>query len=403
MIKRLLYEIAFSSEWGRQMRFITGPRQTGKTTLAKMKLKENNSENLYYLWDLRSVRNRYKENELFFTSDDPSPKRKKWICFDEIHKMPKWKNMLKGIFDETEELYNFIITGSAKLSITKKAGDSLAGRYFTFQLFPFILNEISRGTHFQYKPESADVLIEKQLDKKEISKNDLDALLSFGGFPEPFLKQNKTFYNKWSSDYCENVIKEDISALTNVTDREYIYDLYQILPEMIGSPISESSLASHIQVSSPTIKNYLKKLEDFYLTFSVKPYSKNIKRALIKAAKHYLFDWSKISEPAARFENYVACELKSRVSLWKDATGDDYQLFFIRDKEKKETDFLITKNEAPWLLVEVKLSDKKIDSHHYSNINALGKIPFIQICQEPGIASIEKKNIYRISAGKIFA
>ena len=136
MIKRNLNDIAFSSQWGRQMRFITGPRQVGKTTLARQKLHDEKSEALYYLWDLRSVRQRYKEHELFFTEDALDPARKLWICFDEIHKMPKWKNILKAAFDETSDQYQFIVTGSAKLDIVRRAGDSLAGRYFTFHLLP---------------------------------------------------------------------------------------------------------------------------------------------------------------------------------------------------------------------------------------------------------------------------
>ena len=134
MIERRLFNIVFSKEWGRQMRFITGPRQSGKTTLAKLKLKEEHSEKLYYLWDLRSVRNRYKDNELFFTADQISTGNEHpWVCFDEIHKMPRWKNILKGIYDTSSGQYNFIITGSAKFDISRRAGDSLSGRFFDFQ------------------------------------------------------------------------------------------------------------------------------------------------------------------------------------------------------------------------------------------------------------------------------
>ena len=120
MIERRLFNIVFSKEWGRQMRFITGPRQSGKTTLAKLKLKEEHSEKLYYLWDLRSVRNRYKDNELFFTADQISTGNEHpWVCFDEIHKMPRWKNILKGIYDTSSGQYNFIITGSAPMCSRK--------------------------------------------------------------------------------------------------------------------------------------------------------------------------------------------------------------------------------------------------------------------------------------------
>jgi len=108
------------------------------------------------------------------------------------------------------------------------------------------------------------------------------------------------------------VITEDIGLLSRITDREKIHDLYQLFPEMIGSPVSENSLASHLESNPVTIKNYLKKLQDFYLAFKITPYSRNIKRSLLKASKWYLYDWARIRDPHKRFENYVAVELNTR-------------------------------------------------------------------------------------------
>ena len=404
MIQRNLYDISFSTEWGRQMRFISGPRQVGKTTLAKKKLEDENSLPLYYLWDLRDVRQRYKKNELFFTEDGFALKssQKPWVCFDEIHKMPKWKNILKGVFDETSDRYQFIITGSAKLNILKHAGDSLAGRYFTFHLLPLTLHEI-RSTVPDRSPihKSASSFIETAINGVPAPQDGLLQLLQFSGFPEPFLHQSHPFHNKWARDYLETVIREDIGSLTRIVDREYIYDLYNLLPEMTGSPLSQSSLASHLQISPTTVKNYLRRLEDFYLAFSIRPYSKNIKRSLLKAGKYYLYDWSRINDKGACFENYIACELKARLMLWGDATGDDFQLFYIRNKQKQETDFLVLRNEMPWFLVEVKLTDGPIARHHTETRHALGDIPFIQVCLEPDILSMQKRDMYRISANRL--
>ncbi|MBW1793496.1 MAG: ATP-binding protein [Deltaproteobacteria bacterium] len=403
MIRRNLYDIAFSPQWGRQMRFITGPRQVGKTTLARQKLHEEKSEQLYYLWDLRNIRQRYKENELFFTADAMDPAKKLWVCFDEIHKMPKWKNILKAAFDETSDRYQFIVTGSAKLNIVRRAGDSLAGRYFTFHLMPLTLDEVYRDRSVQVDvPEFAQEFIDLALDGAPAPQELLVQLLEYSGFPEPFLQQLRAFHNKWARDYLETVIREDIGALTRIVDREYIFDLYNLLPEMVGSPVSQSSLASHLQISPATVKNYLRRLEDFYLAFSVRPYSKNIKRSLLKAGKYYLYDWSRINNKGARFENYVACELNARLTLWGDVTGDDFSLFYIRNKQKQETDFLVVRNGAPWLLVESKLADGSIERHHFERMNALNGVPFIQVCLEPNVVSMQKRNAYRISACRLF-
>lgn len=405
MIQRTLYSIAFSEQWGRQMRFISGPRQAGKTTLARQKLREEKSEKLYYLWDLRGVRQRYKANELFFTADALPAAKPFWICFDEIHKMPKWKNILKAVFDETSGRYRFIVTGSAKLDIMKRAGDSLAGRYFTFHLMPLMLREI-RGTTARapFIPASAHQFIEVRLQDSPLARdqNALMQLLEYSGFPEPFLHQSRVFHAKWSRDYLETVIREDIGTLTRIVDREYIFDLYHLLPEMAGSPLSVSSLASHLQISPVTVKNYLRRLEDFYLAFSIRPYARNIKRSLLKAGKYYLYDWTRIGDAGARFENYVACELRTRLLIWGDASGDDYKLFYIRNKQKQETDFLIVKGGKPWLLVESKLSDGSVEHHHFQTMAVLGNIPLVQVCRQPGIAMLQKRDVYRVSANRFF-
>lgn len=401
MIDRALYKIAFSQEWGRQMRFITGPRQSGKTTLSQLKLKTERISELYYLWDLRSVRNRYKQNELFFTQDKPPSRRKNWVCFDEIHKMPKWKNILKGIYDSTHEHYHFIITGSAKLDISRRAGDSLAGRYFTFHLLPLALSELSGSNLLPF--QSAKEAIQRKLDTHTRAGDELSLLLEYSGFPEPFLKQSKKFYAKWSQDYLDTVIKEDIGLLTRISDRENLYDLYFLLPEMVSSPISVSSLASHLELSPPTIKNYLRRLEEFYLTFRIYPYSKNIKRSLLKAPKCYLYNWSQIKDPGKRFENFLAVQLIAWIYLWRDATGEDVGLFYTRNKQKEETDFLLTKNDHPWLLIEAKYSDGTIEGHHFKTQAMLGGVPLLQLCREENIASLQTKDSFRLSASRFFA
>ena len=403
MIERTLYHIAFSNDWGRQMRCITGPRQSGKTTLSKLKLKKEGTEKLYYLWDLRSVRNRYKENELFFTQDASRSKNKSWVCFDEIHKMPKWKNILKGIYDQTEQDYQFIVTGSAKLNISRMAGDSLSGRYFTFHLSPLCLGELKNAKRLAKNiPQNASDFIRQKLDCKPDGGEYLSSLLEYGGFPEPFLRQSKKFHRKWSEDYLDRVINEDIGSMTRIVNNEYLYDLYRLLPEMVGSPVSQHSLASHLELSVPTIKNYLKRLSDFYLAFKISPYSKNIKRSLLKASKVYLYDWTRIGDQAKRFENYVACELQAVIRFWGDASGERYSLFYIRNKEKKETDFLILKENKPWCLIEAKYSDSPVAKHHFDISSALGAIPLVQVCREEGVALQEKKNIFRISASRLF-
>ena len=402
MIARILFPIAFSAQWGRQMRFIMGPRQVGKTTLAKQQLSATGSDSLYYLWDSREVRRKHRENELFFTETALKVTGTPWICFDEIHKMPGWKNILKAIYDETGDKYRYIVTGSAKLTTLRRAGDSLAGRYSAFHLFPLTLAETPGATATIEPPENGSAFLEERINTNPTRDDALTHLITYGGFPEPFIRASRAFHTKWTRDYTDAVIREDIGSLTRIVDREHLVELSELLPEMIGSPVSVASLGVHVQTSQVTLKNYLQRMQDFYLIFPVRPYTKNIKRSLLKAAKYYLYDWTRIENPGARFENYVACELNARVGWWSDISGERFELRYVRTKEKKETDFLLLRNNKPFLLVEAKIGDSSIEAHHFATMDALGHLQFVQVCQTPDILVMQKRDAYRMSATRLF-
>jgi predicted AAA+ superfamily ATPase len=156
-------------------------------------------------------------------------------------------------------------------------------------------------------------------------------------------------------------------------------------------------------LSNPTVKNHLRRLEDFFLVFKVHPYSKNIKRALLKAPKCYLFDWARVESPGHRFENFVAAQWTARLRLWQEKSGDEYSLFYVRNKQKQETDFLTLKNKKPWLLIETKLSDASIENHHFDFQKQLGEIPMVQVCRQPGVAGLQTKNGFRLSADRFLS
>jgi len=403
MIARALSHVAFSQDWGRQMRFVTGPRQSGKTTLARAQLRETHCEALYLLWDLRSVRQRYKTDELFFTADFPPAVAQPWVCLDEIHKMPKWKNILKGLFDALDGRCWLIVTGSAKLDILRQAGDSLAGRYFTFHLHPVTLAELAgHASALAACPTLAEEFLRARADARPTAPAALDQLLRFSGFPEPLLNAHTAFHRKWAGDYIESVIREDIGTLTRIVDREHLHDLYHLLPGTVGNSLSMTSLGGHLQVSPVTVKHYLGRLDDFFLTFSVRPFTRNIKRSLVKAPKFYVYDWTRVADPGHRFENYVACELLSRARLWTDVSGLAFGLYYVRNKQKQETDFLITRERDPWLLIEAKLSDQPVEGHHLAAAEALGTIPVVQVCRQSGVAVAQRERVFRMSANRLF-
>ena len=377
MIYRFIEKTAFSPEFGRQMRFIIGPRQVGKTTVVRAFLESMSCGDLYYNWDQRKIRDRYIDDSHFFSRDLYNVEQegeRRWLCLDEIHKYPEWKNVLKDFFDSFGEENCFIVTGSARLDMMRKSGDSLAGRYFTFRLNPVSLNEMIGGV-FREPPETAEDWIEKRLDFPAYHEESMSALLAFSGFPEPLEIGSDRFHNKWRTDYVDRLIHEDARELTRIQDFEKIAVLMQLLPSKISSPLSINSLTTDLKTSFATVSNYLNVLELLYLIFRIPPYSKKIARSITKETKTYFFDWTRNSSLAALFENYIAVEIKTLLELWTDAGIDNFSLHYIRNRDGKETDFIILRDLKPWLLIEAKMSRTPIDYHHKKNRQLLGGIP----------------------------
>ena len=405
MIDRVFFPIIFSETFGRQMRFIAGPRQCGKTTLAQEQLKKKKCETFYYNWDQPIVRNRYRKNPAFLREDLEKyglKQEKAWICFDEIHKRSKWKNILKGIFDDLENKAQFIVTGSARLDAFRRAGDSLIGRYFLFRLMPLTLFEIKK-MKLQRPPASAADFIEKRLQESKDSFGAFQDLLHFSGFPEPFLRGTEDYLQKWKDVYLDRLVREDLRDITKIVELDPIADLAHILPSKVGSPLSVQSLTQDLELGHKALKNYLKKLEMVYLIFPISPYSRRIQRGLRKERKIYFYDWTWIQDEGVRFENYAAVELNTLTQMWTDAGWGHYRLAYIRERDGKESDFLILKEEKPWLLIEAKIQDQAIAAHHRRFAKVLGGIPVIQLCQQKGVLRQEEGGIYRISASRFFA
>ena len=221
------------------------------------------------------------------------------------------------------------------------------GRYFPYRLHPLSLAELHRAD-----------LSDNEIHKPESHPQDLRKLFEYGGFPEPFLKQNKRFLNRWRSLRQRQLIKEDIRDLSRVQELGQIELLAEILKHQSGQLTNYTKLAAKINVSVDTVRRWIKTLQSFFYCFSLQPWSKNIPRSLLKEPKIYLWDWTSVAQEGERFENLVACHLLKAVHLWTDRGLGDYDLWFIRDKEKREVDFLVTRDKNPWFLVEVKFSQK---------------------------------------------
>ena len=402
MIPRHLAPAAFSPGFGRQMRFIIGPRQSGKTFLSRAFLKRAGCGGLYFNWDEDPVYQRYrKDPEFYWRAASALRRRRPWVCFDEIHKVRRWKNILKGGFDRYEGRLRFLVTGSASLDVRRRTGDSLAGRFFSFRLNPLTLGEAMRFP--APRPAgSPGEWMEECLARTVASDRILDAMLEYGPFPEPFPRHSGSFLRRWSSDYLDRLVRGDMRDLTPLSDLHTLADLARLLPERTGSPLSVNSVVKDLRVNHATVKRHLELLGDFYLVFPVAPHARAIARAIRKERKYYFYDYSRVPASGARFENLVAVELKARCDLWTDSGAGRYELHFVRTRDGKETDFLVTRDAGPWALVECKMKDAPIPYHHRAHAAALGGIPIIQVCREPGVRIVEPGGTFRISAAFLF-
>ena len=267
---------------------------------------------------------------------------KSLVIFDELHKMQHWKAWLKGIYDVEGIPPALLVTGSARLNAFRKAGDSLAGRHFQFRLHPLDLKEALAFT---------DLNIDECFAR----------LMNVGGFPEPFLKGTKSFYNRWKRSHINLIMREDLLTLSAVRDIQSIETMIELLRSRVGSPVSANSLARDLQKSPNTIQHWLKLLEDLYVVFRVTPFHRNIARALLKEPKYYFYDNAMVlGDEGVRLENLTACALLKEIQYNQDVDGEDFDMFYIRNKDGQEIDFLITHEKRPCKLIEVKWKDANL-------------------------------------------
>ena len=360
------------------MVFCVGPRQVGKTTLSKI-IAESYTNKLYFNWDDPRDRSRLLENPFFFEEMVRKDASSPLIIFDEIHKYKDWKNYLKGVYDGFHSGYRFLVSGSGRLDLYQRGGDSLAGRYFLFHLWPFTIAELEGDR------KEIGIFLRNPLGMPSAESKPLletwKRLSTLSGFPEPYLANRVTTYRRWAATYCNQLIREDIRDLTAIRSIGEIETCYFLLPSKVGSPLSVPCLAADLKVSYNTVQNWLSVFERFFLTFSISPWSKKISRAIQKERKVYLFDTPRVEDSGARFENMIALELWRAVTNWNDLGHGQFSLHFIKNKEKQEVDFLIANNRKPFLLVEAKLSETTPAAPLRKFQSAL-RIPAVQLNEE---------------------
>jgi predicted AAA+ superfamily ATPase len=335
----------------RQMAFVSGPRQVGKTTTCR----GVGSEVVYANWDdqddraliLRGPKAVVAELGLERARAVPPI-----LVLDELHKYRRWRTFLKGLFDRHGERLRVIVTGSARLDVYRRGGDSLMGRYLPYRMHP-----LSAGELLDPSPPTQELRAPGDLDVPL-----WDALLEHGGYPEPFVARERSFSRRWRRLRTQQLVREDVRDLTGIQEIGQLEVLTVLLEGRSGQQLSYSSLAREINVAVDTVRRWVATLTALYHGFLLRPYFRNVTKALRKEPKWYLRDWSGISDAGARTETFVACHLLKAVELWEDLGLGTYELRYLRDKEKREVDFLVLRNHAPWFLIEVKQSDTRLSS-----------------------------------------
>lgn len=411
-IPRRVDEYAFDENLtGRHMVFLAGPRQVGKTVLAKQWLKKNRCESLYYNWDDIVTRQAYLADSRFFESPARTLGiREPWIVFDEIHKRNRWRDILKGAYDIFGEEFRFLITGSARLDLFRRSGDSLVGRYSLFHMMPLSIGEVARiqPEPCFLKEENADQLIQSFENAisapipTEVEKA-YESLLRYGPFPEPFLKQNDRFCRKWHQDYITLIVREELKDISRVIELDKIEHLLFLMPARVTAPLSMANLARELEAAHTTVKSWLEQLARLYILFSIPPWTRKVSRALKKEKKWYFQDWYYISADAAKLENMVASYLYRTCLVLTDMGYGSYRLHYIRTIDKREIDFLLTRDNQPVLAVEVKSGETSLSRTLKDRRKWLDPFPTLglQVVDKRGVLKKHRDDTWIISVERL--
>lgn len=330
----------------RQMAFVTGPRQVGKTTTCR------GLADAYLNWDDPDHRRAIlagPEAVLERLHLEILGERLPVVVFDELHRFPRWRNFLKGFFDVHGDRLKIVATGSARLGVFRR-GDSLLGRYFHYRMHPLSLGELVDAS-----PAAGPVRAPRRPDEAAFR-----ALMEHGGFPEPFLRREREFTLRWRRQRRELILREDARELTRIADLGSLEVLGDLLHERSAQPLVLHTLAADLGVSPPTARRWVESLIALHVGFIVRPWFRNVAKSLRKEPKWYLRDWSGLADAGARAETWAACHLLKAVEAWEDRGLGEFELRYLRDKDKREVDFVVVRDRKPWFLVEIKNRDEAL-------------------------------------------
>lgn len=350
-IKPRLYDTLLAEHLAthRQMALVSGPRQVGKTTTCL------NHADEHVNWDDLDDRSRILAGPAALAEEFGLNRLSETVpsaLFDELHKYPGWKGFLKGFFDSYADRVRIMVTGSSRMDVYRRGGDSLMGRYLIYRMHPFSVAETMR----------TDIPDPERIVRppKKIPPGEFDALWTHGGYPEPFLKRDTRFSLRWQSLRFEQLVREDIRDLTRIQHIGQVEMLARLLAERSSRQIIFSNLAKDVRVSVDTVRRWIDIMGSLHLGFLVRPWHRNVTRSLRKEPKWFLRDWSFIRDDGDRAETFVGCHIRKAVDGWNDMGFGKFEMGYLRDRERREVDFVVVRDGRPWFLVEVKQRETTI-------------------------------------------
>jgi hypothetical protein len=352
-----------------KMVFLSGPRQSGKTTVARAILGQQHraGASRYLNWDDDEARTRVLNREF---------PHEGLVVFDALHKYSRWRNFLKGLYDAHGKALHILVTGSARLDLYRRGGDSLQGRYHHLRLYPLSLKEAGCS---------------------------LGDLMALGPFPEPLLAGSATAARRWSRQYRSLLVREDVASLERVDEMGALEQLSVRLPGLVGSPLSLNALREDLQVAHKTVERWVDILERLMYVFRLSPFGPPRIKAVKKSRKHYLFDWTAVADRGARFENLVGFHLLKECHYLEDVEGHDAELRFFRDVEGREVDFVQIKSGKPVRFVECKVADTVVSPALLYLRRKFPTVEAVQVLATRGVDRLGREGIRLVSADRFLA
>ena len=298
---------------------VTGPRQSGKTTLVKATFPDYAYVNLENLDDRSSA---VEDPRLFLKYHG-----RQGVIIDEAQKVPELFSYLQQIADETEKMGNYIITGSQNFLLMEKVSQSLAGRVSINNLLPFSINEFSEET---------------------ILNKDLDLILYTGMYPAIY--DRKILPENYYPSYLQTYLERDVRSLKNIANLNLFQRFLQLCAGRTGQLLNLSNIGNELGIDGKTVRSWLSILEASFIIFLLPPYFNNFKKRIIKHPKLYFYDTGlvcsllglKSSEQlvnhylrGALFENFVIGEylkmkrhqgLNPNIYFWQDNSGNEVDM-----------------------------------------------------------------------------